>query len=60
MRTPMATRAVAALLVDSLLAACAQMQSAEQGIENNPKVVLGSLGVVTVVGGDVVHSGASR
>ncbi len=44
MRTPMATRAVAALLVASLLAGCAQMQSAGQKIENNPKAVLGSLG----------------
>jgi len=44
MRTPIATRAVAALLVASLLAGCAQMQSAEQSIENNPKAVLGSLG----------------
>jgi surface antigen len=44
MGTPMATRAVAALLVVTLLAGCAQMQSAEQSIENNPKAVLGSLG----------------
>ena len=44
MRTPMATRAVAALLVAALLAGCAQMQSAGNSIENNPKAVLGSLG----------------
>ena len=44
MKTPMATRAVSALLVVAVLAACAQMQSAEQGIENNPKAVLGSIG----------------
>ena len=44
MRTPMATRTVAALLVGTLLAGCAQMQSAGQGVENNPKAVLGSLG----------------
>ena len=44
MRPSTAQRAVAALLVISLFTACAQMQSAEQGIENNPKAVLGSLG----------------
>jgi surface antigen len=44
MNTPMAKRAIAALLVGTLLAGCAQMQSAEEGIKNNPKAVLGSLG----------------
>jgi len=44
MRPSTAQRAVAAVLVISLFTACAQLQSAEQGIENNPKAVLGSLG----------------
>jgi len=44
MRTSNARRAVAALLVVAVFAGCAQMQSAEQSIENNPKAVLGSLG----------------
>ena len=44
MRTPMATRAVAALLVGVMLAGCAQMQSEDSSIENNPKAVLGALG----------------
>ena len=39
-----AQRLVAALLVMSISSACAQLQSAEQGIENNPKAVLGSIG----------------
>lgn len=50
MRTPNAQRAVALLLVVSIFAACAQMQSAEQGIENNPKAVLGAVGGAAVGG----------
>ena len=44
MRTPLSTRALAALLVMTLLAGCAQLQSAEEGMKDNPKAVLGSLG----------------
>jgi surface antigen len=45
MRRLLATRALAVLLVGALLSSgCAQMQSAEQSVENNPKAVLGSLG----------------
>ena len=44
MRTPLSTRAVAALLGMTLLAGCAQLQSAEEGMKDNPKAVLGSLG----------------
>jgi surface antigen len=50
MRTPKLKRAVAALLVITLFAGCAQMQSAEQGVENNPKAVLGALGGAAVGG----------
>jgi surface antigen len=50
MRATKARRVVSALLVVAVLAACAQMQSAEQGIENNPKAVLGSLGGAAVGG----------
>ncbi|MGH9887203.1 MAG: RT0821/Lpp0805 family surface protein [bacterium] len=41
---------MAVLLVLAIAAACAQMQSAEQGIENNPKAVLGSVGGAAVGG----------
>jgi surface antigen len=44
MNRSIAQRAGAALLVLVMFAGCAQMQSAEQGIENNPKAVLGALG----------------
>ena len=50
MRTPNLQGAVAALLVISIFAGCAQMQSTGQGIENNPKAVLGSLGGAAVGG----------
>ena len=50
MRSSNAMRGTAALLVIILLAACAQMQSAEQGVENNPKAVLGAVGGAAVGG----------
>lgn len=50
-----AQRLVAALLVVSISSACAQMQSAEQGIENNPKAVLGT---VVGAGGAALLAGA--
>jgi surface antigen len=43
-------RVVAALLVVAIASACAQMQSAEEGIENNPKAVLGAVGGAAVGG----------
>ncbi len=39
----MAQRTIAALLVLVVLSGCAQLQSAEQGVENNPKAVLGTV-----------------
>lgn len=43
MRMPNPQRALAALLAITVFTSCAQMKSAEQGIENNPKAVLGSV-----------------
>ncbi len=43
MRMPNPQRVLAALLVATLFTGCAQMQSAEKGVENNPKAVLGSV-----------------
>ena len=50
MNRSMAQRAVSALLVMVLLSGCAQLQSAEQGVENNPKAVLGAVGGAAVGG----------
>ena len=50
MRSSNAMRGTAALLVIILLAACAQMQSAEEGVENNPKAVLGAIGGAAIGG----------
>jgi surface antigen len=50
-----ARRLCAALLIAAYVSACAQMQSAEQGIENNPKAVLGS---VIGAGGAALLAGA--
>jgi surface antigen len=55
MKRSIAQRSGAALLVLVMLSACAQMQSAEQGIENNPKAVLGS---VVGAGGAALLAGA--
>lgn len=43
MRGTILERALAALLVAAIAAGCAQMQSAEQEVENNPKAVLGAV-----------------
>jgi surface antigen len=43
MNRSMTQRAVGALLVLVVLSGCAQMQSAKQGIEDNPKAVLGTV-----------------
>jgi surface antigen len=50
-----ARRLCAALLIVAYVSACAQMQSAEEGIENNPKAVLGS---VIGAGGAALLAGA--
>ena len=50
MKSPIANRAVAALMVGALLAGCAQMQSEESSVENNPKAVLGALGGAAAAG----------
>ena len=48
MRKSNLERAIAALLVVAIFAGCAQMQSAEEGVKNNPKAVLGA-----VIGGAI-------
>jgi surface antigen len=50
-----ARRTCAALLILAYASGCAQMQSAEQSIENNPKAVLGS---VVGAGGAALLAGA--
>ena len=50
-----ARRLCAALLIAAYVSACAQMQSAEEGIENNPKAVLGT---VIGAGGAALLAGA--
>jgi surface antigen len=55
MKRSIAQRTGAAFLVLVMLSACAQMQSAEQGIENNPKAVLGT---VVGAGGAALLAGA--
>ena len=50
-----ARRLCAALMIAAYVSACAQMQSAEQGIENNPKAVLGT---VIGAGGAALLAGA--